>query len=93
MALQFEWDKRKAHLNLRRHGVSFNEATTVFRDMLSLTVPDPDHSESEKRFIDIGMSHLKRLVVVSYTERGDRIRIISARLPSQPERRQYEEAS
>ena len=92
MALRFEWDQRKAELNLRAHGVSFREATTVFSDPLSLTISDPDHSTAEMRFVDIGLSHLGRLLVVSYTQRGDRIRIITARNATRNERRQYEEA-
>ena len=91
MALEFEWDTAKAELNLKDHGVSFDEATTVFRDTLSITIADPDHSNSEDRFIDIGMSHRGQLLVVSYTERGDRIRIISARPPTRAERKSYEE--
>jgi uncharacterized DUF497 family protein len=93
MALEFEWDGAKAERNLKDHEVSFDEATTVFRDTLSITIVDPDHSESEDRFIDIGMSHLGRLLVVSYTDRQDRIRIISARLPTRAERKSYEETS
>jgi uncharacterized protein len=92
MALRFEWDNRKAESNLRAHGVSFREATPVFGDPLSITISDPDHSPAEMRFIDIGLSHLARLLVVSYTERGNRIRVISARLATRNERRQYEEA-
>jgi uncharacterized DUF497 family protein len=92
MALGFEWDHRKAELNLRAHGVSFREATTVFSDPLALTISDPDHSTTEMRFVDVGLSHLGRLLVVSYTERGDRIRIITARDATRNERRQYEEA-
>jgi uncharacterized DUF497 family protein len=92
MALRFEWDKRKADSNLRAHGVSFREATTVFADPLSITISDPDHSAAEMRFVDIGLSHRGRLLVVSYTERGSRIRLISARLATRKERRQYEEA-
>lgn len=92
MALRFEWDKRKADSNLRAHGVSFREATTVFADPLSITISDPDHSRAEMRFVDIGLSHRGRLLVVSYTERGDRIRLISARFATRNERRQYEEA-
>ena len=91
MALSFEWDKRKAKSNLRLHGVSFIEASTVFADPLSLTIYDPDHSMTEMRFVDIGASHSGRLLVVSYTERGDRIRLISARAATADERRQYEE--
>ena len=92
MALRFEWDQRKAASNLRAHGVSFGEATTVFSDPLSVTISDPDHSAAEVRFVDVGLSQLGRLLVISYTERGDRIRLISARLASQNERRKYEEA-
>ena len=92
MALRFEWDKHKAHWNLRAHGVSFGEATTVFADPLSITISDPDHSMAEMRFVDLGLSHRGRLLVVSYTERGNRIRLISARLATGNERRRYEEA-
>jgi uncharacterized DUF497 family protein len=91
MALQFEWDPRKAKRNLKEHGVSFDDATTVFRDALSITISDPDHSESENRFVDIGMSHHGELLVVSYTERVDSIRIISARRAARAERKHYEE--
>ena len=69
MALEFEWDPDKAKRNLKEHGVSFDDATTVLRDTLSITISDPDHSDSESRFIDIGMSHHMELLVVSYTER------------------------
>ena len=72
--------------------MSFREATTVFAAPLSITISDPDHSTTEMRFVDIGLSHLGRLLVVSYTERGSRIRIISARLATRIERRQYDEA-
>jgi uncharacterized DUF497 family protein len=92
MPLRFEWDNRKADSNLIAHGVSFREATTVFADPLSITISDPDHSMAEMRFIDIGLSHRARLLVVSYTERGNRIRLISARLATRNERRQYEKA-
>ena len=91
MALGFEWDRAKAELNLTEHGVSFEEATTVFRDPLSITISDPDHSDAEDRFIDIGMSHRMQLLVVSYTERQDKIRIISARRSTRAERKNYEE--
>ena len=93
MALEFEWDPRKAELNLKEHGVSFDDATTVFRDTLSITIADPGHSGSEDRFVDIGMSHRGQLLVVSYTERKDRIRIISARTPTRAERKTYEETN
>jgi uncharacterized DUF497 family protein len=92
MALEFEWDLAKAELNVKEHGVCFDEATTVFRDPRSITISDPDHSDSEDRFIDIGMSHRMQLLVVSYTERKDKIRIISARLATRAERKNYEEA-
>jgi uncharacterized DUF497 family protein len=91
MALEFEWDPAKAEINLKAHGISFGEATTVFRDSLSITIADPDHSHSEERFVDIGSSHRGQLLVVSYTERKDRIRIISARLANRAERKSYEE--
>lgn len=90
MALEFEWDPVKAELNLKEHGVSFDEATTIFRDTLSITISDPDHSDYEDRFIDIGMSHRTQLLVVSYTERNDKIRIISARRATRAERKNYE---
>lgn len=93
MALDFEWDPVKAEGNAKEHGVTFDEATTVFRDTLSLTIADPDHSDSENRFVDIGLSHRQQLLVVSYTERDDRIRIISARPATKTERRNYEETS
>ena len=93
MALEFEWDPVKAELNLREHGVSFDEATTIFRDTLSITISDPDHSDYEDRFIDIGMSHRMQLLVVSYTERKDKIRIISARRSTRAERKNYEETN
>ncbi len=93
MSLEFEWDPTKADRNLEEHGVSFDEATTVFRDTLSITIADPDHSVSEDRFIDIGMSHRGELLVVSYIERKYRIRIISARRATRAERKNYEEAT
>ena len=91
MALLFEWDPRKADANLRKHRVSFEEACTAFGDPLSLTVPDPDHSSGEIRFLLLGISSRDRLLVVAHTERGERIRIISARRATRPERRAYEE--
>jgi uncharacterized protein len=93
MALEFAWDPAKAEANLKEHGVSFDEATTVFRDTLSITISDPDHSDSEDRFIDIGMSYRMQLLVVSYTERQDKIRIISARRATRAERKSYEETN
>jgi uncharacterized DUF497 family protein len=89
--MEFDWDPNKATSNLRRHNVSFGEAATVFSDPLSTTVPDPDHSLAEDRFITVGLSHRGRLLMVAHTERGDRIRIISARELTRTERVQYEE--
>ena len=86
----FEWDDQKATSNLKKHGVSFQEAKTIFGDTLSITVADPEHSESEYRFIDIGLTESGRLLVVSYTERGTKIRIISSRLALPAERMLYE---
>ncbi|MCX7012337.1 MAG: BrnT family toxin [Candidatus Sumerlaeota bacterium] len=87
--MEFEWDPRKASVNLAKHGVAFEEAAAIFSDPLSVTILDPDHSSTEERFVDLGMSFLGRLLVVTYTERGSRIRIISARLASRRERRIY----
>ena len=89
--MEFEWDSRKAEINLRKHGISFTEAGTVFGDELAITVPDPDHSKDEERYITIGWSNQRRLLMVSHTDRGDRIRIISARELTKAERKVYEE--
>jgi uncharacterized DUF497 family protein len=91
MALLFEWDSRKAHGNAAKHGVTFDEASTVFQDAGSVTIGDPLHSADEDRFVLIGQSHRGRLLVVAHTERGDRIRIITARPATPVERRTYEE--
>lgn len=91
MPLSFEWDEHKAKSNLAKHGVSFEEAATVFGDPLSLTIPDPAHSHAEDRFIVIGSSALQKLLVVAHTDRGDNIRIISARRATKRERKSYEE--
>ena len=91
MGLIFEWDERKATSNRRKHGVGFDEAATAFGDPLSLTIPDPDHSQGEDRFVLIGESFRGRLLVVVHTERGDNLRLISARLASPSERRNYEQ--
>jgi uncharacterized DUF497 family protein len=85
----FEWDPKKATSNLKAHGVSFDEATSVFGDVLAMNMPDPDHSEGEQRFLVLGMSTSSRLVV-SYAERPPGTRIISARLATGHERRKYE---
>ena len=89
--MQFKWDTAKAAENLAKHGVSFEEAATVFRDTLSATGADPDHSVGEERFITFGVSTSGRLLVVAHTERGDTIRIISARPATPGERNIYEE--
>jgi uncharacterized DUF497 family protein len=86
----FEWDIAKARSNIRKHGVRFDEAQTVFTDDFSITIPDPDHSAVEERFVVVGQSHKNRLVVVVYTERGKGIRLISARQATRAERKIYE---
>lgn len=88
--LTFEWDPQKAQSNIEKHGVSFEEASTAFRDPFSLTIDDPLHSKDEARMVQIGISNRNRLVVVIHTERGDNIRIISARKATKRERNQYE---
>ena len=93
MPLNFEWDQNKARSNMAKHAVSFAEATTVFGDPLSLTIPDPAHSQVENRLIVLGHSHQRKLLVVVHTERGDNIRIISARRASRRERKSYEESN
>jgi len=90
MDTEFEWDTTKAGSNLEKHGVSFAEAETVFFDVFSITVPDPLHSVEENRFVITGLSHQERHLVVVHSDRDDRIRIISARLATQSERRKYE---
>ena len=90
MSLTFEWDEKKADDNLRKHGVTFDEAKTVFNDPFSVTIYDPDHSSDEQRYIDIGLSSKGRLIVVSYMERGEKIRIISGREATKKEEREYE---
>ncbi|NJR63304.1 MAG: BrnT family toxin [Cyanobacteria bacterium CRU_2_1] len=91
--MEFEWNPEKAVSNLRKHNVSFQEATTVFDDSLSVTFPDPDHSIGENRYVIIGMSRSGQLLVVSHTDRENRTRIISARKATRQERRFYEEGS
>ena len=87
----FEWDRKKAESNLRKHGVSFDEASTVFGDPLSLLMPDPAHSQGEDRYVVLGMSNQRRLIVVAFAERPPRTRLISARRATRKERRRYEE--
>ena len=89
--MTFTWDPKKAEENLKKHGVDFREAATVFDDPLSTTFPDADHSSGERRFLIVGMSALGRILVVSHTETGDTIRIITARAATRRERRFYEE--
>ena len=88
--MEFEWDPEKAAKNLQKHEVSFGEAATVFGDTLGITFRDPGHSLEEDRYITIGMSSRHRLLMVAHTERGDRIRIISARELTRSEREAYE---
>ena len=90
MGYNFEWDPAKAEANLKKHGVSFEEAVTAFGDPFSMNMPDPD-AEGEARFIVLGTSERYRLLVVCYTERPPRTRIINARLATRHERKQYEE--
>ena len=91
MSIKFEWDPRKARRNLRKHGIDFDEATTIFADTLSITIPDPDHSADEERWVTMGLSNRQRLLVVVHTEEEETIRIISARMTDRLERRKYEE--
>lgn len=93
MSIKFEWDPNKATQNFQKHKVLFEEAATVFRDTLSITVPDPNHSVKEDRCITIGLSSRFRLLMIAHTERCNHIRIISARELTSKERRQYEEES
>lgn len=86
--MEFEWDPDKERANIERHGVDFTEAATVFGDPLELTILDPDHSVGEFRFLSLGHSVRNRILLVSYTEREERIRIIRARTASPRERRQ-----
>lgn len=89
--MEFEWDDRKAAANSKKHGVSFQEAASVFGDPMAITFPDPDHSKNEYRFITFGLSLSGQLLVVAHTGRGKKIRIISARKMTRHERKIYEE--
>lgn len=93
MGYVFEWDSEKARRNVRKHGVTFHEASTVFGDPLAILMLDPDHSEAEQRYVLLGMSNRRRLVVVAFAERPPRTRLISARRAIRQERRRYEEES
>ncbi len=88
--MQFEWDSKKARANLSKHGVSFEEALTVFGDPLALTIDDPDHSHQEHRLLTTGVSERGRVIIVAHTYGGGTIRIISARRTTRRERKQYE---
>ena len=88
--IDFEWDPSKARANLRKHQVAFQEAATVLRDSLSITIFDPDHSEEEDRYLTIGTSNGGRALMVTHTDRKDRTRIISARALTRAEREAYE---
>lgn len=88
--MQFQWDTQKADSNLQKHGVSFEEAITVFGDPLAITILDPDHSVGEFRYLTIGFSRSQRLLVVSHTDRNNQIRLISARLATRTEKKTYE---
>ncbi|MEX1329257.1 MAG: BrnT family toxin [Desulfobacterales bacterium] len=90
LMLIFEWDPKKAETNLKKHGVSFEEASTAFKDPLSLTIDDPLHSSDEERLILIGMSYNNRMLVIVHSVSGDNIRIISARKATKKERNYYE---
>ena len=89
--MNFEWDVRKAAQNLRKHGVTFHEAASVFFDTLSMTYHDPDHSWEEERYLTMGTSRTGQLLIVAHTDRGKNVRIISARNTTRRERKQYEE--
>ena len=89
--MRFEWNDAKAIANLRKHGVSFDEAASVFFDPFSATADDPDHSLEEKRFVTFGRSSFGRLLVVGHVDRGDALRIITAREATRTERKLYEE--
>jgi uncharacterized DUF497 family protein len=91
--MDFEWDDAKAAANEQKHGVPFTEAMTAFADPLALTGYDPDHSDDEDRYLTMGLSADGRLLVVSHTDRGEKIRIISARAASPAERRDYEDGN
>lgn len=91
--MEFEWNPDKAILNLKKHNISFQEATTVFGDALSVTFPDPEHSLGENRYVIIGMSELGMLLVISHTDRENCIPVISARRATRQETRFYEQGS
>ena len=89
--MNFEWNEEKSNTNLRKHGVSFDEATTIFGDPLAVTFSDPTHSEGEERYLTFGRSSTEKFIVVAHTDRDDRIRLISAREMTRKERSDYEQ--
>jgi uncharacterized DUF497 family protein len=91
MPILFEWDPEKAQNNFKKHRITFDEASTAFEDSLSFTIHDPLHSSKEERFVLVGLSRQKRLLIVIHTDRGEKIRIISARIATRKERQHYEE--
>jgi uncharacterized protein len=91
--MEFEWNPDKAESNYKKHGVSFEEAATVFKDLLSITFPDPKHSIGENRYVIIGISRFGQLLIIAHTDRDETIRIISARKATKIERRFYEQES
>ena len=93
MPIKLDWDPSKARRNVRKHRIDFDEASTVFADTLSITIPDPDHSEDEERWVTVGLSNRHRLLVVVHTEEEETIRLISARKADRLERRKYEEGN
>ncbi len=93
MTIEFDWDNQKARANIKKHGVSFKDATTVFDDPFSIALDDILHSQEEDRYLIIGYSQQQRLLVVAYTYRGNNIRIISARIATRREREIYEQGS
>jgi uncharacterized protein len=88
--MKFEWNPHKAESNAKKHRITFEEASTVFNDSLSVTFPDPDHSVGERRYVIIGVSRFGQLLIVAHTDRGEKVRIISARKANRQERRFYE---
>jgi len=93
MPIRFDWDPRKERRNRQRHDIGFDDASTIFADDLSITIPDPEHSQEDERWVTIGLSHRERLLVVVHTEQDGHevVRIISARPADRDERREYEE--
>ena len=89
--MKFEWDDTKAANNIKKHGVTFNEASTVFGDPLAITYADPEHSIAEYCYLTFGRSIMNRLIVVAHSDRNDRVRLISAREMTRKERKDYEE--